>query len=170
MDCPSVEQIRAAEALTGAGAKMVIGHHPHVVQGIEMCRGGLVAYSLGNFIFDSFFSDCCWSIILSVNVIDGEVVDCSFTPIEIYRQHRPVLTRAERYKELAREVKRRCELLKTKSAVSEYQKRYEADLKARGAQVRKSLRQKLCRTMSDVKAIYWPQILFRPIQRRLGIW
>lgn len=33
-----------------AGASAVVGHHPHVVQGIEMYKGGIIAYSLGNFI------------------------------------------------------------------------------------------------------------------------
>ena len=33
-----------------AGADYVIGHHPHVVQGIERYRNGLIAYSVGNFI------------------------------------------------------------------------------------------------------------------------
>jgi poly-gamma-glutamate synthesis protein (capsule biosynthesis protein) len=43
-----------AEALVGAGADLVIGHHPHVLQPVELLeaggRTGLVAFSLGNFI------------------------------------------------------------------------------------------------------------------------
>lgn len=38
------------------GATLVIGHHPHVIQDVEIYRGGLIAYSLGNFIFDQGFS------------------------------------------------------------------------------------------------------------------
>ena len=34
------------------GADIVIGHHPHVLQGVEEYNGGYIAYSLGNFIFD----------------------------------------------------------------------------------------------------------------------
>lgn len=34
------------------GADLVIGHHPHVLQGIEIYKGKYIAYSLGNFIFD----------------------------------------------------------------------------------------------------------------------
>jgi poly-gamma-glutamate capsule biosynthesis protein CapA/YwtB (metallophosphatase superfamily) len=33
------------------GALLVIGHHPHCLQGIEFYNGGLIAYSLGNFLF-----------------------------------------------------------------------------------------------------------------------
>ncbi len=35
-----------------AGADIIIGHHPHVPQGIEIYRDKLICYSLGNFIFD----------------------------------------------------------------------------------------------------------------------
>ena len=38
------------------GADIVVGHHPHVVQEIEIYKNGLIAYSLGNFIFDQYFS------------------------------------------------------------------------------------------------------------------
>jgi poly-gamma-glutamate synthesis protein (capsule biosynthesis protein) len=40
-----------AHALIDAGADAVIGHHPHVLQGIERYGRGVIAYSLGNFIF-----------------------------------------------------------------------------------------------------------------------
>lgn len=39
-----------------AGAKLIIGTHPHVVQDIETYEDGLIVYSLGNFIFDQHFS------------------------------------------------------------------------------------------------------------------
>lgn len=43
--------------LIDAGADLVIGHHPHVVQQIEYYKDGVIAYSLGNFIFDQNFSE-----------------------------------------------------------------------------------------------------------------
>ena len=42
----------AADRLLQAGADMVVGHHPHVVQGFQVDDGRCVAYSLGNFVFD----------------------------------------------------------------------------------------------------------------------
>ncbi|MEN6559932.1 MAG: CapA family protein [Acidobacteriota bacterium] len=41
----------AFRALADAGADCVVGHHPHVPQGLETRRGRLIAYSLGNFAF-----------------------------------------------------------------------------------------------------------------------
>ncbi|MFA5999739.1 MAG: CapA family protein [Candidatus Paceibacterota bacterium] len=38
------------------GAKIVVGHHPHVIQDTEVYNNGYIAYSLGNFIFDQYFS------------------------------------------------------------------------------------------------------------------
>lgn len=47
--CPSPRQRRVARQLIAAGAGMILGHHPHVLQGIEQVNGGLVAYSLGTY-------------------------------------------------------------------------------------------------------------------------
>lgn len=49
-------QERVAHALVDAGADLVIGHHPHVVQDMERYQGVPIFYSLGNFIFDQYFS------------------------------------------------------------------------------------------------------------------
>jgi poly-gamma-glutamate capsule biosynthesis protein CapA/YwtB (metallophosphatase superfamily) len=43
--------VEAYRALSEAGADCVIGHHPHVPQGLELRNGRLIAYSLGNFVF-----------------------------------------------------------------------------------------------------------------------
>ena len=51
----SVEE-NLARILVKAGADLIIGHHPHVVQSIQMVDGVPVFYSLGNFIFDQYFS------------------------------------------------------------------------------------------------------------------
>lgn len=40
-------------ALVEAGADLIVGHHPHTVHGVELYRRGLIAYSLGNFLFHS---------------------------------------------------------------------------------------------------------------------
>jgi len=48
---PSPRMVREYRALAEAGADAVLGHHPHVVQGIELHRGVPIFYSLGNFLF-----------------------------------------------------------------------------------------------------------------------
>lgn len=48
---PSPEQTKLARELVAEGATLVLGHHPHVVQGIERIGTSLIAYSLGSFQF-----------------------------------------------------------------------------------------------------------------------
>ncbi|WPP50287.1 CapA family protein [Catalinimonas niigatensis] len=48
-DYPQPADREWARKAIDAGAKAVIGHHPHVIQGIEQYKEGLIAYSLGNF-------------------------------------------------------------------------------------------------------------------------
>lgn len=53
---PSFEQKRLARLFIDSGVDAVIGHHPHVVQTIEEYKSKIIFYSLGNFIFDQYFS------------------------------------------------------------------------------------------------------------------
>jgi poly-gamma-glutamate synthesis protein (capsule biosynthesis protein) len=55
MEKPSPSQIRLAHQIIDAGADVILGHHPHVLQGVESYKGAIIAYSLGNFIFDQIF-------------------------------------------------------------------------------------------------------------------
>lgn len=48
---PGDDQISLAHSAIDMGADLVIGHHPHVLQGIERYKGRMIAYSLGNFCF-----------------------------------------------------------------------------------------------------------------------
>lgn len=52
----SKQQRALAEFLVANGADLIVGHHPHVVQGVELVDGVPVFYSLGNYIFDQYFS------------------------------------------------------------------------------------------------------------------
>ncbi len=48
---PQDSQVSLAHRAIDEGADLVIGHHPHVLQGIECYKGKMIAYSLGNFCF-----------------------------------------------------------------------------------------------------------------------
>ncbi|MGE5329331.1 MAG: CapA family protein [Deltaproteobacteria bacterium] len=49
---PSDYQIKLAHVLIENGADMIIGHHPHVLQGVEKYKDKFIFYSVGNFVFD----------------------------------------------------------------------------------------------------------------------
>ncbi len=75
---PNAAQTAFAHAAIDAGASLVIGHHPHVVQPSESYHGGLIFYSLGNFIFDQY---------QRVETQHGEVVQVSFVGRNILATH-----------------------------------------------------------------------------------
>ncbi|MDW8227626.1 MAG: CapA family protein, partial [Anaerolineales bacterium] len=55
---------QVAVAAIEAGATAVLGSHPHLLQRIEEYQGGLIAYSLGNFVFDGYYGPENYSAIL----------------------------------------------------------------------------------------------------------
>lgn len=48
---PNGDQRSLGHLAVDSGADLVLGHHPHVVQGLELYKNRLIAYSLGNFVF-----------------------------------------------------------------------------------------------------------------------
>lgn len=65
---PKEYQETFAHKCIDAGATVVFGHHPHVLQGIERYKNGLIAYSLGNFSFASWSKNVSDSIILQMEL------------------------------------------------------------------------------------------------------
>lgn len=51
VEVPDENQVTLAHLAIDEGADVVVGHHPHILQGIETYRGKTIAYSLGNFCF-----------------------------------------------------------------------------------------------------------------------
>jgi poly-gamma-glutamate synthesis protein (capsule biosynthesis protein) len=56
VEIPNDEEKLIARALIDRGANIVVGHHPHVIREVEEYNGGLIAYSLGNFICDMIWN------------------------------------------------------------------------------------------------------------------
>jgi len=56
---PSSNQIQLAHELIDAGADVIVGHHPHVIQPVERYKHGLIFYSLGNFFMDMTWCKSC---------------------------------------------------------------------------------------------------------------
>jgi len=69
----TVFQQQLAKDLVAAGVDLIIGHHPHVVQEVDVISGVPVFYSLGNFIFDQYFS---------AEVQEGLMLELRFTAEE----------------------------------------------------------------------------------------
>lgn len=90
---PNERQIKLARLAIDSGAKIVIGHHPHVIQDTENYKDGLVAYSLGNFIFDQIFSEeTMKGLALEVVVSgDGKIKSVNKSVVKINKSYQPEL-------------------------------------------------------------------------------
>jgi poly-gamma-glutamate synthesis protein (capsule biosynthesis protein) len=78
-----------AAALVASGADLIIGHHPHVVQDIELINSVPVFYSLGNFIFDQYFSsEVQTGLLVTLDLSARELYVAGVTSHDAYTQPR----------------------------------------------------------------------------------
>jgi poly-gamma-glutamate capsule biosynthesis protein CapA/YwtB (metallophosphatase superfamily) len=82
-ELPVREQREDAVAAIDAGASAVIGSHPHLLQHVEEYRGALIAYSLGNFVFDDFDMPENRSAILRLSLNQDGMVSYDWFPVII---------------------------------------------------------------------------------------
>jgi poly-gamma-glutamate synthesis protein (capsule biosynthesis protein) len=91
---PSARQIGLARAAVDAGADLVLGHHPHVLEALEVVsraggrRPALIIYSLGNFVFDQRRPPSSETVILRCTLGRDGVTAAAVTPIRI-EENRP---------------------------------------------------------------------------------
>jgi len=77
------EKVRIFKKLVDSGADIVLGSHPHVVQEIEVYKNRLIAYSLGNLIFDQNWSeDTSRGILLEIGLLGSTLL--YYHPIHIW--------------------------------------------------------------------------------------
>jgi poly-gamma-glutamate capsule biosynthesis protein CapA/YwtB (metallophosphatase superfamily) len=79
----SEDQVNEARTAIDSGASLVIGSHPHILQRIETYHGGLIAYSLGNFVFDDYLGIANQSIILRVMLDKNGVQSYGVVPVQV---------------------------------------------------------------------------------------
>ena len=79
---PKQYQIDYAKLAIDNGADIVIGHHPHVLQGIQVYKGKYIAYSLGNFLFGTYSSNRVKdSAVFEFTIKDKAVTGLRFYPV-----------------------------------------------------------------------------------------
>ncbi|MEL6877667.1 MAG: CapA family protein, partial [Pseudomonadota bacterium] len=88
-DRPSELSLPRFRAAIEKGAPVVVGHHPHVTHGLEIYRGGLIAHSLGNFLFDQEHPHTHVSYTLKVWLENGKFLRAEAIPINML-DYRPV--------------------------------------------------------------------------------
>ncbi|MBZ5542561.1 MAG: CapA family protein [Acidobacteriia bacterium] len=92
---PGRDQTELAHQMIDAGADLIVGGHPHVVQPMEEYQGRWIAYSLGNFVFDQRDPATRRAIMLQVRVEGKQIAGVTAIPIRIDRSFRAILAPAE---------------------------------------------------------------------------
>lgn len=77
---PSMQNDPAHE-LVDAGADVIIGNHPHVIQGIEFYKGSLISYSQGDFVFDHYSRKTGETFILEFDITHEGIKNVVATPV-----------------------------------------------------------------------------------------
>lgn len=79
---PTSNQRELAAAAVEAGASLVVGNHPHVVQAIERRGDSLVLYAQGNYFFDQSWSTWTMqSVLLQAGFVDGRLIGYRLQPV-----------------------------------------------------------------------------------------
>ncbi len=87
---PSPEEIRLARHIIDAGANLIIGHHPHVLRGIEKYNNGYIVYSLGNFVCDMVWDESLrTSLIFECKLTPNGIKDVKLVPVYINNDFQP---------------------------------------------------------------------------------
>jgi len=115
---PSPEQQNLARLLIDKGADLIIGHHPHVIQGIEEYKNKLIIYSLGNCNFgvdqDKNYKGADIGIITSVNFSKKCITEYKLIPIVINSDYAPALLYGKKKLEVLEFIKKISVPLKNK--------------------------------------------------------
>ena len=77
------EQKELAHKLIDDGADLILGHHPHQCQGIELYKGKPILYSMGNFLFDQNDPENMESFIIDMKYKGVELTEFSALPVRI---------------------------------------------------------------------------------------
>lgn len=85
---PYSDQQKMAHRLIDIGYDLIIGHHPHVLQGYEVYKGKSIFYSLGNFVFNMAYPDSKVGLIVS---LDPHTANVSMDYVLIGKDYSPVI-------------------------------------------------------------------------------
>ena len=106
-DHPTDTQREIAKIAIDAGADMILGNHPHWVQGIEFYKGKLIMYALGNTIFDQMWSEETKKGMIGIATFDGvKLIDMTFHPTYIVDYGQSTLMTGTKKEEMIEYMKR----------------------------------------------------------------
>lgn len=99
-EMPREDEVRAAKKMIDMGADVIAGHHPHVLQGIEIYKGKPIFYSLGNFIFGSRSNLSGNTMIAQVNFNHKDIESIDIIPFHIKNSRPENISREKKEEKL----------------------------------------------------------------------
>jgi len=83
---PQEYQRNLAHLALDNGADIILGHHPHILSGIESYKNGVIIYSLGNFVFGSYSEKAKESAIFKFHFSKDKLQKLEIIPISVYNK------------------------------------------------------------------------------------
>jgi len=77
-------QVALGHTAINAGASLVIGHHPHILQAVEKYKDGVILYSMGNFAFGSYSRKAQVSALAQIEFDNRKLVSVRLRPINVF--------------------------------------------------------------------------------------
>jgi poly-gamma-glutamate capsule biosynthesis protein CapA/YwtB (metallophosphatase superfamily) len=77
-------QVALGHAAIDAGASLVIGHHPHILQSVERYKDGVILYSMGNFAFGSYSPNAKVSALAEIEFDGNKLTQVRLQPINVF--------------------------------------------------------------------------------------
>lgn len=101
-------QVELAHAAIDAGADIIVGHHPHQLEGVEVYNGKPIFYSLGNFAFEIHGNRRKQTTAVAQVIIrDGRIEQAGFIPYVINADAQPLPASPEQAKDVLEEMQRK---------------------------------------------------------------
>jgi poly-gamma-glutamate capsule biosynthesis protein CapA/YwtB (metallophosphatase superfamily) len=101
-DQPTLSTEQGLKNAIDRGAALSVAHHPHVLQGFELYNGKLIAYSMGNFLFDQYFYTTSYSMLLYVWMDGDQLHRAEIVPVYLKGYQPTPATGMARFKVLKR--------------------------------------------------------------------
>ena len=93
---PESEKVKKMRELIDYGVDVVLGGHPHVIQGIEVYKDGIIAYSLGNFIFDQNWSkETTLGLLLEISFLGEKPINFNPNVVTIDKAQAKIINNGE---------------------------------------------------------------------------
>src|SRR5690606_31233943 len=112
---PTDRQLSLGRAAVDAGATLVVGNHPHVVQGTEAVGGNFIAYALGNFVFDQDWSvETEQGVVLEATFAGPALLSIALKPVYIQDMFQPIFVQGEEAESILERMRNSSEALKAR--------------------------------------------------------